>query len=268
MNILSEPLEGVHSFVISLPQDIKRREHLISQLQKIDVPFSIFEAIHGMSLSTEDLEASYDREKALRISNRELSKGEIGCALSHMSIYKKMLAEDIQYALILEDDADILDEELPATLLKLRQFYSNKKPVVVMLSYVSRYLENKEIKLDDKHRLYDTYRGTCAHGYFLNKAAAEIFVKNLYPIHVAADKWEYFQKHFLPIKALVPYSIGLTSASLSSSIEAVEKRVQKIKKYKNFRYYVKKHIRKIIFLISLRPFIRIGYQEKAERDLL
>jgi glycosyl transferase family 25 len=258
--------KNIHTFIISLPKDKNRRESLERQLQKLALPFSVVEAVHGESLSAEELEASYDRKKAISLFNRELSKGEIGCALSHMSIYEKMIAEDIPHALILEDDARILDDDLSATLSALAQRYTDGTPVAVLLNHVRRYDGSSKLRLDDTRCVYDAYRGVCAHGYFVTKAAAEILARNLYPVYVVADKWEYFQERFFPVKALVPYPIGLTSASLCSSIDAMGVRVKKIVNGRNYLYYLRKYVRHLRFLLRSRPFIRIEYQEKHDFD--
>jgi glycosyl transferase family 25 len=259
--------KNIQTFIISLPKDKKRREYLGSQLQKLDIPFSIANAVHGASLSAEELEASYDREKAVRLFNRELSKGEIGCALSHVSIYKKMVAENIPYALILEDDASILDDDLSATLSRLAQAYTHQTPVAVLLNHVPRYDGNKKTELDGGHCIYDAYRGVCAHGYFITQAAAEVLAKNLYPVYVVADKWEYFQERYIQVKALVPYSIGLTSASLSSSIDAMGVRAKKMVSGRNYMYYIRRHLKQLASLVGPRRSIRIEYQEKSRFDL-
>jgi len=256
----------IQAFIISLPKDAHRREQLGKQLHDLAVPFSVIEAVHGKSLSSEELDASYDRDKAITLFNRELSKGEIGCALSHLSIYKKMVEEDIPYALILEDDAKVFDEDLPTTLSKLAQLYTAHEPVAVLLNHVLRYDGSTRIQLDERHCVYEAYRGVNAHAYFITKAAAEILVRNLYPVYVVADKWEYFQEQYFPVKALVPYPIGLAPVCLSSSIDAMGKRVKEIGNSRNYRYYLRKYFNQLVFLIRSRPFIRLQYQRVHELD--
>jgi glycosyl transferase family 25 len=256
----------IQAFIISLPKDAHRREQLGKQLQDLAMPFSVIEAVHGKSLSSEELDASYDRDKAIALFNRELSRGEIGCALSHLSIYKKMVEEDIPHALILEDDAKIFEEELPSTLAKLAQLYTAQEPVAVLLNHVMRYDGSTTIQLDERHCVYEAYRGVNAHAYFITKAAAEILVRNLYPVYVVADKWEYFQEQYFPVKALVPYPIGLAPECLSSSIDAMGKRVKKIGNSRNYKYYLRKYFNQLVFLIRSRPFIRLKYQSVRELD--
>jgi glycosyl transferase family 25 len=258
--------DNIQSFIISLPKDAHRREQLGKQLQDLALPFTVIQAVHGKSLSSEELDAAYDRNKAITLFNRELSKGEIGCALSHLSIYKKMVEEDIPCALIMEDDARIFDEALPATLSKLAQLYPAQMPAAVLLNHVLRYDGSTRTPLDDSRSVYDAYRGVNAHAYFITKAAAEILAQNLYPVYVVADKWEYFQEQYFPVKALVPYPIGLAPVCLSSSIDAMGKRVKKIGNSRNYMYYLKKYLKQFMFLIKSRPFIRLEYQDVHELD--
>lgn len=259
--------EKTHVFIISLPHDRHRLESLEKQLRKLNIPFSVVEAVNGMLLSEKELKESYDQRKALRLFNRELSKGEIGCALSHMSIYKKMVKDNIFHALILEDDALILNSELLSILSNLKKFQSEKAPISTILSRSSHYIENKKVQLDDNHCICDIYRAAGTHGYFLTKAAAEILVKHLYPIYVVADKWEHFQERFISVKALVPYAIGHSPTSLVSNIDIMDGRSRKVGDHKNPVFYIKRFIKKITFLIGYRPFIRIKYQEKSKLDL-
>jgi glycosyl transferase family 25 len=256
----------IQTFIISLPKDAHRREQLGQQCQNLAMPFSVIQAVHGKSLSSQELDASYDRDKAIALFNRELSKGEIGCALSHLSIYEKMIAEDIPYALVLEDDARIFDDELPETLSKLAQLYTGQTPVAVLLNHVLRYDGSTKTALDGSRCLYEAYRGVNAHGYFITKAAAEILARNLYPVYVVADKWEYFQEQYFPVKALVPYPVGLAPVCLSSSIDAMGERVKKIGNGRNYMYYLRKYLKQFIFLIRSRPFIRLQYQNVHELD--
>ena len=255
----------MHAFIISLPKDKLRREHLEAQLRQTTVPFTVIEAVNGAALPSDALAAAYDPGKAVRRFNRELSKGEIGCALSHVSIYRRMVEEYIPMALILEDDAHILDPDLAATLAGLARACPPHEPVAVLLSHVRRYDARRKTLLDDGRALHDVYRGVCTHGYVVTQAAAAILLENLYPVHVVADKWEYIQ-HMFPVKALVPYAIGLAPASQSSSIIAMGARPKKTSTGGNYVYYLRKYLDQLRFLVTRRPFIRIAHQDKSQHD--
>jgi len=96
-----------------LKSDKKRKKIIQSILANLDLQHTVTEAIHGNSLSTEEINHLYNSEGSIREMKRELKPSEIGCALSHISIYKKIIENNVQAAIILEDDT-IIDKEIYA----------------------------------------------------------------------------------------------------------------------------------------------------------
>jgi glycosyl transferase family 25 len=95
-------------FVINLDHRADRLEFLTNQLKKFDLSFDRIPAINGNFLTSPYPIANYKR--FLLNQKRPIVPGEIGCAESHRLIWKKMLDENISYALILEDDVKISSE--------------------------------------------------------------------------------------------------------------------------------------------------------------
>lgn len=95
-------------FVINLKLDIAKKERMLAMLTKLNLEFSLFEAIDGKTLSEGKITTIYDKNHP-RLK-RQLSKGELGCAFSHLRIYQKMIDDNIKQAIILEDDA-IIDKD-------------------------------------------------------------------------------------------------------------------------------------------------------------
>lgn len=93
------------TFVISLPGSTTRQESIAAQLARHQIDFSWKEAVNGRSLDEQTLGRVYDAERAEREGGRQLSRGEIGCALSHLDIYQTMLDQELDTVLVLEDDA-------------------------------------------------------------------------------------------------------------------------------------------------------------------
>jgi len=105
-------LDVVKVYVVNLRRSIARRNYIEQKLQHYNIPFEIFEAVDGNELCETELykiyaEGSYFKNRYGRVMNI----GEIGCALSHIGLYKKILEEKISHAIILEDDIDF-DERL------------------------------------------------------------------------------------------------------------------------------------------------------------
>ena len=93
------------TFVISLKDASERRKFMKDQLETLGIEFDFLDAFYGADYYND--EKYFAREPSLKYEKRLMKPGEIGCALSHQAIYRKMVDENIPYALIFEDDAVI-----------------------------------------------------------------------------------------------------------------------------------------------------------------
>jgi len=91
--------------VINLKKDIDRKNNITQQLNKLSLEFDFFDAIYGSNLSSDELNAAYNPKNSIEKGMKVLNKGEVGATLSHFSIYQKMINENIDRMVILEDDA-------------------------------------------------------------------------------------------------------------------------------------------------------------------
>jgi glycosyl transferase family 25 len=257
----------MNCFIINLSQDVERKEIITGEMKKNDINFSFIEAVDGRILSKEDIEKYYNENKAVELFNHKLSTGEIGCALSHIKIYEKMVFEEIPNALIMEDDVFIIDRKINEVIKNLEKIYPADIPVIILLGHIKKYISNKnDMIIDEKYSLYDSYRGSGAFGYFITKSAAKILIENIFPVYVVADKWEYIQEKFFPVKILIPDCIGLSEQNSFSTITSFGDRVRNKSTKFNIKYYAKKHVRKVIFTLFERPFIKIKKAQKSEKN--
>ena len=90
----------VPTFFINLEHDVERRKALEDQLDALGLPHTRFPGVYGKALPADALASLYDHARAVAES-RELTVGEVGCALSHLGVYRAMLEQDLPYALIL-----------------------------------------------------------------------------------------------------------------------------------------------------------------------
>jgi len=81
--------QRVPIFVINLPSDAERLRSIETQLRALALDFRVQEAVRGSALSDSDMRRLYDGEKAVSFKRplaRELTRAEIGCALSHLAV--------------------------------------------------------------------------------------------------------------------------------------------------------------------------------------
>jgi len=110
----SEPMSDTKPFhpplfVINLKRSSDRRASIAAQLDELGIDFEVFPATDGARLSPSEL-AHYDEQYVIDQIARPMSPSEVGCYLSHVRIWKKMVEENIPWAVVLEDDVDIHDD--------------------------------------------------------------------------------------------------------------------------------------------------------------
>lgn len=95
------------TFVIHLERATARRQqvdHIIQHTPNAEV----LPACDGSALSTEERDAIYPGTALFRPRYPfDLSNGEIGCFESHKAAWRKIVAEKLEYALIVEDDVHV-----------------------------------------------------------------------------------------------------------------------------------------------------------------
>jgi len=241
-------------FVINLPHRADKRAEILAQGEKYRLPLEIFEAVNGSAFTDDKLKNLVHDYPACA-----MTKGVIGCALSHLGIYKKIIDENIPIALILEDDA-ILREDLGEALRQLETIDGNERPSVYLFS--SHYYKPRPLRrLDDKHALHEFMDGSQGHGYAVNRKVAESLYKNLLPVKWEADKWYYFQQMKLAaVYCVVPHIIGVNGGAALSDLYAERTPQNKQRrKYLNTLRNVtpkKQQLKKLLWKIFKRPFIK------------
>ena len=122
-------------FVINLRRSTERRSIMTGRLNQLGVDHSVFEAVDGQKLELETASV-YDGARRRMLFGRDMTKGELGCLLSHRAIYQAIVDRDIEKAVILEDDT-ILSTDFPDVVRALIEL-----PVVWDMV---RFLDNEKI---------------------------------------------------------------------------------------------------------------------------
>lgn len=211
----------MQTFVINLDRHPERLASIRRQLQELGIVHERIAAVDGVSLSQQQLDEVYDPVLVRRTLGRELARGEIGCAMSHLSVYRQMVQQNIPVACILEDDAQ-LTLALPRLLDSLTQFMTSSKPLVCLLTHVGRYTAwgASPLPLGD-HKIFKTVHAFCTHGYVINLGGAKALLKHNYLIKHPIDYWNNLsRKGVVKVRAVVPYVVGHSGFAQHSEIEA------------------------------------------------
>ncbi|MBB4196506.1 glycosyl transferase family 25 [Rhodoblastus sphagnicola] len=160
----------------------------------MNMPFAFFDAIDGTRLGAAVVAAVYDSERNARQYKRPLSLPEIGCYLSHHALWTRIVEQNLDGAVILEDDFDADDdfkqvvEEIQSAppsgaLVKL----FSRKPVMGVTVASMR----GERRLVAPNRVPGLTLG-----YALDRTAAEMLLANALPFSRPLDMdikhwWEF-----------------------------------------------------------------------------
>lgn len=92
-------------FVVSLARAADRRADITRRLNADGVRYELTDAVDYKTLDFDNMPIRIRQETHLKNYQVEIAPGTIGCVLSHMNLWRRMVAEQIPAALILEDDA-------------------------------------------------------------------------------------------------------------------------------------------------------------------
>ncbi len=114
-------MSKIDVFIINLKKDTQKKEHMQKLCLKYDLQPEFIDAVYGRNLDKNIILNVYSKDLALKYFGRELTRGEIGTALSHLAIYRQMIDQKIHTVLILEDDVDfeINNQDLIGIIEKL-----------------------------------------------------------------------------------------------------------------------------------------------------
>jgi len=162
----------MQNIVISLKSAQDRRRHIKSEFQKHNVAFSFFDAL------TPDLAKA--RALDIKINNNEqvLSGGEFACMMSHVSIWQKMIDENIPYLTIFEDDI-YLGEDAEYLLNTFDWIEPEWNIIKIEATSKKAFLSNNNRKIMDNKRSIAQLRGKNlgTGGYILSLHGAKIYLK-------------------------------------------------------------------------------------------
>lgn len=95
------------AYIIHLERASARRKQVDRMVEACPMPADIVHAVDGHSLSPEEVSQYYARNRHEPRYPFELKRGEVGCFLSHRKCWRRIVDENLDAALILEDDIEI-----------------------------------------------------------------------------------------------------------------------------------------------------------------
>ena len=182
---------NIHAYVINMDKNKDRYSTFMSTADSYmhDTHVEKFSAIDGTKMSFEELEKVATPEiidgiKELDATNKrsrdeQLTRGMIGCYMSHISLYKHNLEKHNDIVMVFEDDAKF-NIDLVEFIQKLNEFPTDWD--ILLLGHVGIFEEKPYSKF--WNQVYNFW-GT--HAYVISKSGMQKLVQSAYPISKQID---------------------------------------------------------------------------------
>lgn len=234
-------------FVLSMASDFERRAKIETSLNLVGLNFIFVDAIDGRI------------NHIKRSPNSKLTNTEAACSLGHLNIYKSLVSSSDEYAIILEDDVSIIENNIH--LLKdLIEKIDCTLPAVYVLGgqegiRSAKYFVGKKVASLGHINILQSYKSsdyifrTCC--YLITKTAAKNIISLNQDLIFAADSWYEFKNRQL---ILEPYLVqpGLFAHPTDLTSSHIEASRRQNNKYKGF---FKKYFS--IFLRLIKYVVRV-----------
>lgn len=209
----------MHAYVINLARSRDRRAHIVAQLQKTGIDYEIVTAVDGRDLDLDDSGLIDPGIFALT----QFRAGTAGAALSHQSIYRKIIADDLDKALVLEDDITVPDDLENIVNAVADQLTGAE---VALLSYDDwggcQLSSEGLVNLPTGQQLalpIDISKPRSGGAYIITREACERMTKSFPPVRVNPDDWWFFYREGIldRVRCVIPLQVRKT-AELESTL--------------------------------------------------
>lgn len=111
-------------FLINLDRSTERLQRASEQIEAAGFTFERVPAVDGATLTDEKIAKVFDAKAAAKRFHYDLTAGEVGCYLSHVKCWEKIIDDNLDYAVILEDDL-LLDTQFASVISAIPQLKSD-----------------------------------------------------------------------------------------------------------------------------------------------
>ncbi|WP_439328203.1 glycosyltransferase family 25 protein [Lonepinella sp. BR2357] len=180
-------------FVISLKHS-PRREVITQRFNALNIPFQFVDAVYGKDLNEEQLaQVDYEFYPKKYRAKKPLTIGEIGCAMSHIKFYEYMVKQQIEQAIIFEDDI-IIHHDFKRIISDVLKKVPARREIIFLDHNKTRYWPCKRkifrtYKLVRYRTPFKTSRRviTMTDAYLITLNGARKLLDKAYPIRMPSD---------------------------------------------------------------------------------
>ena len=208
-------------FVINVKSAVDRRLAMSETLSQMKSPWEFFEACESLH---QDL--TYKSTTAINHHGRELRQGELACYSSHYMVWKKIVAEGLEQAVVLEDD--LLVDPTMLDLIAATDLDALKIPYLRLFHKHPTRVRIRELNFIAKERFLIQLLGRPAgtQGYVITRMGALQFISHCSTIKRPIDReMDRYWAHGIKNMCIFPFPIverNVTSTIGNSRYEPLD----------------------------------------------
>jgi glycosyl transferase family 25 len=196
-------------YIINLKKNTEKYHRCTDTLKLIGIEEAQrFEAIVGKDLDRSyiknicDPQVLYTLENGRKLDKEISTLGAIGCSLSHIALWEKMISDNISYMYIVEDDAKVVLAKKDDDIIeKLLQSLPDDWDIF--------YLGCKSVESNEKMmpggkviKMNGVYFGS--HAYVINQKGAKKLLEKCLPISCQVDSYMSYMNKYYGLNAYRP----------------------------------------------------------------
>jgi glycosyl transferase family 25 len=215
----------VRAYVINLARSPDRRTQITAEIDKTGFGYEFMEAVDGRELDLNDARL-VDRAVVDNSSFRGGAgvPGTVACALSHLRVFRKVLEDKQERALVLEDDVSMPSDL--ATLVDSVGKHMFGAEVVLLNFHNSgpcRVTKKGAVRLPSSRLIVDpvdTRHLTSAGAYVITREACVRMERFVLPVRAHPDDWDVFCREGVidRVRCVVPMPVS-NNTTLRTTID-------------------------------------------------
>lgn len=205
------------AYIINLARSTDRHAHMHNEMRKTGLEYEFITGVEGTKIDLNDSEI---------VNPTWLAKsppwpGVIGCAMSHLNSYRRIIEDGADVGLVLEDDVTLPDN-IGAIVESISPHMTGSE--AVLLSYFSYYsAERGEACKFSRDSSVQLAQGRVlafptevadlgeAGAYLITREACELMTKTVMPVRVPADDWAFYfaEQALRSVRCAVPAPVQI-----------------------------------------------------------
>lgn len=220
----------MYAYVINLARSPERRAHISAELRKARIGYEIVEAVEGRELDLHD----HRTVEPSVLTRSWFQPGAVGCALSHLRVYRKILADGLDLALVLEDDVT-LTADLSNVVQALADHLVGAEVALLNFDSVDpcKLSRGDSVCLPSSRLLIppiDVDQPRSAAAYLITRKACQRMDESRLPIRAQSDDWGFFYREGVldGVRCVVPLTVVKNPRFRSTKLGGVKVALDKV----------------------------------------